>query len=109
MSVKLLSDWVAIRPDKRGETKLGSIVIPATADHPEERNWIETGTVVFVGPGDRETPDGSRRDMSVKPGDRVLFVGGRAGTEHMIGDEKLYVIHEEQFVLAVLEPEEAVA
>jgi co-chaperonin GroES (HSP10) len=101
------NDVVAIRPRPRGEGRQGKIIIPESAHNAEECGWIEEGVVVYAGPGDKMS-DGSHAEMLVKPGDVVLYVGGRAGDWVTVNGERLYVIFCEQFVLAVLEREEQV-
>ncbi len=122
--IRLLSDCVAIRPDPQVEKRHGLIVIPASADNPADRGYIEEGTVVYVGPGDRYfeklqhnssvrrwlfKKDGSPVPAPCKAGDRVMYVAGRAGHWVEVDGERLYVVHCEQFVIAVLEPDEVAA
>lgn len=102
--IRLLSDFVAIRPDPPAEKRHGKIIIPQTVDTSADSGWIEEGVIVAAGPGDRDTPDGSLRPVTVKVGDRVLYVGGRSGTWVDVDGESLLVVHEEQFILAVIEP-----
>ena len=93
-NVRPLSDRILIkRVESEGKTK-GGIIIPDSAkEKPAE------GVVVAVGPG-RVRDDGTRREVVVKKGDRILF-GKYDGTEVRIdGDEHLIV--RETDILAVL-------
>jgi len=78
------------------ETKTkGGIVLPDTAkEKPKE------GKVIAVGEG-RLQDDGSRSDLQVKVGDRVIFTS-YAGTEVTVDDKELVVMREED-ILAVVE------
>ncbi len=92
-NVRPLSDRILVkRLESEAKTK-GGIIIPDTA----KEKPIE-GTVVAVGPG-KVRDDGSRREVSLKQGDRVLF-GKYDGTEVKIDGED-YVILRESDVLAV--------
>ena len=94
-SVRPLGDRILVKRVS-GETKTrGGIIIPDTAqEKPAE------ALVVAVGPG-AVRDDGSRRELLLKAGDRVLF-GKYSGTEVVLdGDEHL--ILRESDVLGVLE------
>lgn len=88
-----LYDKVIIRRDKADDT-IGEIVIPDRAKRPVWR-----GEVVSAGPG-RFLPDGSRRPLDVKPGDRVL-VGEWKGDDISVDDETFLLVREDQ-ILGVL-------
>lgn len=78
-------DRVAIMPDPKEEVSKGGIVIPGKAQ--KEVNY---GTVLAVGPGGFNT-DGTRRPMSVKVKDRVLFTDchlTETGTKIVIVDDE---------------------
>jgi chaperonin GroES len=93
-NVRPLSDRILVkRVESEGKTK-GGIIIPDSAkEKPAE------AIVVAVGPG-RVRDDGTRREVAVKKGDRVLY-GKYDGTEVKIdGDEHLII--RESDVLAVL-------
>jgi len=73
-------------------TTKGGIYLPDTAkEKPQE------GEVVAVGPG-RVTDDGTRVDMELAVGDRVIY-SKYAGTEYKDGDDD-YLIMRESDVLA---------
>ena len=94
-SVRPLGDRVLIKRVNSDTKTKGGIIIPDTAqEKPAE------GIVVAVGPG-AVRDDGSRRELLLKTGDRILF-GKYTGTEVAIdGDEHL--ILREADVLGVLE------
>jgi chaperonin GroES len=93
-NVRPLSDRILIkRVESESKTK-GGIIIPDSAkEKPAE------GLVVAVGPG-KVREDGSRREVTVKKGDRVLF-GKYDGTEVKIDGED-HLICRESDLLAVL-------
>lgn len=83
---------VASRPKKR---RLGGIIIPDNAkEKPQE------GEVVAVGPGARDD-GGQLVELTVKPGDRVLF-GKWSGTEAKIDGEELLIMKESD-ILGIVE------
>ena len=94
--IRPLDDRVLIRRIESAEEEVrGSIVIPDTAkEKPQE------GEVVAVGEG-KVLDSGTRVEMSVKPGDRILF-GKYAGSEVTIDDVE-YLIMREDEVLGILE------
>jgi chaperonin GroES len=82
------------RTDEQKEVKKGNIIIPDTAkEKPQE------GDVVAVGNG-KILDDGTKVDLEVKAGDRILF-GKYAGTEVKI-DEQDYLIMREDDILAIV-------
>jgi len=93
--LKPLGDRVVVeRLEAETKTK-GGIVLPDTAkEKPKE------GKVIAVGEG-RLQDDGSRSDLQVKVGDRVIFTS-YAGTEVTVDDKELVVMREED-ILAVVE------
>ncbi len=89
-----LSDRVVVRPTPGEETTKSGIVIPDTAkEKPQE------GTIVAVGPG-RVLDDGTREQMDVTTGDKVLYAK-YAGTEFKIDGEELMIISHKD-ILAVV-------
>lgn len=95
MKVRPLHDRILVkRLDEQKEVKKGNIIIPDTAkEKPQE------GEVVAVGNG-KILEDGTKVDLEVKAGDRVLF-GKYAGTEVKI-DEQDYLIMREDDILAIV-------
>ena len=94
MKVIPLGDKVVVKRVEAEETTAGGIVLPdAARDKPAE------GRIVSVGDG-ITLPDGSRADLQVSEGDRVLF-SSFAGTEVGLEGEELLVMSESD-ILAVL-------
>jgi chaperonin GroES len=86
-NVRPLSDRILVkRIESEGKTK-GGIIIPDSA----KEKPIE-GTVVAVGPG-KVRDDGSRREVVLKKGDRVLF-GKYDGAEVKIDGEEHLILRE---------------
>lgn len=88
-----LSDRVLVQPDTAEEKTSSGIIIPDTAKEKPQR-----GTVVAVGPGKVE--NGTKIEMSVKSGDKVLY-GKYAGTELELDGEE-YMIMRESDILGVI-------
>lgn len=94
-NLKPLADRLLVKPIEQEERTASGIILPETAkEKPQE------GEVLAVGPGARKD-DGSRIEMEVKVGDRVLFAK-YAGTEIKIEGEK-YLILRESDVLAIVQ------
>ena len=93
--IRPLQDRVLIQRVEPEEEVHGTIVIPDTAkEKPQE------GEVVAVGEG-KVLDSGTRVEMSVQPGDRILF-GKYAGSEVKI-DGVEYLIMREDEILGILE------
>jgi chaperonin GroES len=90
-----LGDRVVIEREESEETTAGGIVLPDAAKDKPAR-----GKVVAVGDG-RLLDDGSRSQLQVKPGDRVIF-SSYAGETILIGEEEVMLMQEEH-ILAVIE------
>jgi chaperonin GroES len=93
-NVRPLSDRILVkRVESETKTKGGLYIPDSAKEKPTE------AVVVAVGPG-KVRDDGTRRELSVKKGDRVLF-GKYDGTEVKIdGDDHLII--RESDVLGVL-------
>ncbi len=96
-SIKLqpLGDRLVVEREEAEEVTAGGIVLPDAAKDKPSR-----GTVVSVGDG-RLLDDGSRSELQVKVGDRVLF-SSYAGEQFKLGDRELLLMREDD-VLAVIE------
>lgn len=92
-SIKPLGDRVLVQADVAEEKTSSGIIIPDTAKEKPQQ-----GKVIAVGAGKVE--NGTKIEMSVKPGDKVLY-GKYAGTEVTLdGDE--YLIMRESDIMGIL-------
>jgi chaperonin GroES len=92
--IKPLGDRILVKPAEAKEVKKGGIIIPDTAkEKPME------GEVVAVGPG-KISDSGTRMEMDIKKGDKVLY-GKYSGTEVKIDDVE-YLIMSSDDVMAII-------
>lgn len=96
MNLKPLNDRLIVKALPKEEVTKSGIIIPDTVD--KERP--EQGEVIAIGPGKRND-DGSRSEMSVKAGDKVMFKK-YAPDEVKVEDEE-YLVLSEYDILAVVE------
>jgi len=94
VKVKPLADRVVVKPLEESEQMRGGLYIPDTAKEKPSQ-----GEVVAVGPG-KVSDDGTRIEMDVKVGDRVLY-GKYSGTDVTLAGEELLILRESD-ILAVL-------
>jgi len=93
--IRPLQDRVIVKRIEAEEKTASGIIIPDTAkEKPQE------GEVIAVGPG-KVLDNGTKVELSVKPGDRVLF-SKYAGTDVKI-DGKEYLIMREDDILGIIE------
>ena len=86
--IKPLADKVVIEPIEEEEKSPGGIIIPDTAkEKPHE------GVVLAVGPG-RVLEDGSRSEMAVKKGDKVIYAK-YGGTEITVDGKDLMILDQD--------------
>ncbi|REJ69600.1 MAG: co-chaperone GroES [Planctomycetota bacterium] len=90
-----LGDRVVVQREQSEETTAGGIVLPDSAQDKPSR-----GTVISVGNG-KLLDDGSRGQLQVSEGDRVLF-SSYAGEAFRVGDDELLLMREDD-ILAVIE------
>ena len=97
MAVKLrpLSDRVVVKPLEREEMTKSGIVLPDTVKEKPQEGLIEA-----VGNGRFNEQTGTRIELDVKVGDRVMYAK-YAGSEIKI-DEVDYLILSEKDILAVV-------
>jgi chaperonin GroES len=95
MKIRPLGDKVLVKRLEAEEKTAGGIVLPDTAKEKPKQ-----GKVISVGNG-KLLDNGSRSQMQVKKGDRVLFTS-YAGSEVKIGGEE-YVIMDESEIMAIIE------
>jgi len=93
--IKPLGDKVVVEPLEEEDTSPGGIILPDTA-----KKKPQEGIVVAVGPG-KVLEDGSRGEMAVKKGDRVIYAK-YGGTEVTV-DGKEYVILDQDSIYAIKE------
>ena len=94
VNIKPLADRVVVKPLEDSEEMRGGLYIPDTAKEKPQQ-----GEIVAVGPG-RVSDDGTRIEMELSKGDKVLY-GKYSGTEVTVGGEQ-YLILRESDVLAVV-------
>jgi chaperonin GroES len=91
MQVRLIDDRILVQPIA-ADDKIGSIVLPATAQERACR-----GRVLEVGPG-KVYDSGVRVEMTTKPGNTVIFEKF-AGTEVKFRGEKYLVLREHEILM----------
>lgn len=95
ITLKPLHDRILVKRIEEREQIRGGIIIPDTAkEKPQE------GEIVAVGQG-KVLDNGTKLEMAVKPGDRVLF-GKYSGTEVKLDGEEFLIMREDE-VLGVVE------
>lgn len=95
MTLRPLHDRVLVKRIEEREQIRGGIIIPDTAkEKPQE------GEVVAVGQG-KVLDNGTRVEMALKAGDRVLF-GKYSGSEVKLDGEEFLIMREDE-VLGVVE------
>lgn len=93
-TVKPLGERVFVKVSAAEEKTAGGILLP---DNAKEKPQV--GEVVQVGPGKRND-DGSRQELEVKIGDKVLY-SKYAGTDIKLGTDE-YVLLSEKDILAIV-------
>lgn len=92
--IKPLADRVVVKALEESEQMRGGLYIPDTAKEKPSQ-----GEVVAVGPG-KFSDDGTRVDMEVKAGDKVLY-GKYSGTDITLDGEEFLILRESD-VLAIV-------
>ena len=90
-----LGDKVVVSRDESEDVTAGGIVLPDRAKDKPSR-----GTIVAIGTG-KTLDDGTRGEMQVKVGDRVLFTSYAPETIEI--DDEEYLLMCESDILAVIE------
>lgn len=90
-----LGDKVVVSRDESEDVTAGGIVLPDSAKDKPSR-----GTIVAVGTG-KTLDDGTRGELQVKVGDRVLFTSYAPETIEI--DDEEYLLMSESDILAVIE------
>jgi chaperonin GroES len=94
-SIRPLYDHVVVRRLESTTKTAGGIVIPDSASEKPNR-----GEVLAVGPG-KLLDNGTLRELSVKPGDQILF-GKYAPNELKVDGEDVLILKESD-ILGILE------
>ncbi len=94
-TVKPLGDRVFIKVTASEEKTAGGIFLPETA-----KEKPQVGEIAAVGPGKR-SDDGTRQEVEVKVGDKVLY-SKYAGTDIKLGTDE-YVLLSEKDILAIVD------
>jgi chaperonin GroES len=89
MGLHPIADRIVVRREAADEKTAGGILLPDTA-----KNKPQQGTVLAVGPG-KMKPDGTRAEMQLKVGDKVLFTSW-AGDEFKdrVAEGDILLMHE---------------
>jgi len=87
LKIKPLGDRLVIKPVVNEQMLSSGIVLPETASEKPQH-----GEVLAVGPG-RILDNGTRLEMEVKVGDKVLY-SKYGGTEFKYNDEELLILNE---------------
>ena len=95
VSLQPLGDKVVVEREESQTKTAGGIVLPDSAKDKPSR-----GTIISVGTG-KLLDDGSRGEMQVKRGDRVLFTS--YAPETITIDDEEYLLMSESDILAVIE------
>jgi len=90
-----LGDRIVVEREVSEETTAGGIFLPSAAQNKPSR-----GTVVSIGDG-KILADGSRSELQLKPGDKVLFTS-YGPDEIKLGNDEFLLMREDD-VLAVIE------
>ncbi|MDP2956987.1 MAG: co-chaperone GroES [Longimicrobiales bacterium] len=92
--IKPLADRVVVKALEEAEQMKGGLYIPDTAKEKPSQ-----GMVMAVGPG-KFSDDGTRVEMEVKAGDKVLY-GKYSGTDITLDGEEFLILRESD-VLAIV-------
>ncbi|MFZ6015720.1 MAG: co-chaperone GroES [Patescibacteria group bacterium] len=96
MNLRPLNDRLIVKALPKEEVTKSGIIIPDTVD--KERP--EQGEVIAVGPG-KLKDDGTRAEMSVKAGDKIMFK--KYAPDEIKIDNEEYLVLSEYDILAVVE------
>ena len=95
VALQPLGDKVVVERDESLDTTAGGIVLPDSAKDKPSR-----GKIIAVGTG-KLLDDGTRGEMQVSNGDRVLFTS--YAPETITIDDEEYLLMSESDILAVIE------
>jgi chaperonin GroES len=95
MMIQPLHDKVVVQRLEEKEETRGGIIIPDTAKEKPQK-----GKVISVGRG-KLLESGKRREMSVRPGDHILF-SKWGGNEIKLEDQEYLILSEDE-ILAIFD------
>ena len=95
VSLQPLGDKVVVEREESLDVTTGGIVLPDSAQDKPSR-----GTIIAVGTG-ALLDDGTRGELQVKKGDRILFTS--YAPEQINLDDEEYLLMSESDILAVIE------
>jgi chaperonin GroES len=95
ISLQPLGDKVVVERDESQSKTAGGIVLPDSSKEKPSR-----GTIVAIGTG-KLLDDGTRGEMQVKKGDRILFTS--YAPETITLDDEEFLLMSESDILAVIE------
>ena len=95
VALQPLGDKVVVERDESLDTTAGGIFLPDSAKDKPSR-----GTIVAIGTG-KLLDDGTRGELQVKKGDRILFTS--YAPEPISIDDEEYLLMSESDILAVIE------
>ncbi|HZS46330.1 MAG TPA: co-chaperone GroES [Blastocatellia bacterium] len=100
LNIRPLHDRVVVRRIEEQETVRGGIIIPDTAKEKPQQ-----GEVVAAGQG-KVLENGTKIELDVKVGDRVLF-GKYSGTEIKLDGEEYLIMREDEILGVISEAAKA--
>jgi len=95
VALQPLGDKVVVERDESLDTTTGGIFLPDSAQDKPSR-----GTIIAIGTG-KLLDDGTRGELQVKKGDRILFTS--YAPEPINIDDQEYLLMSESDILAVIE------
>ncbi|NOZ40538.1 MAG: co-chaperone GroES [Planctomycetes bacterium] len=95
VTLQPLGDKVVVERDESLDTTAGGIFLPDSAKDKPSR-----GTIIAIGTG-KLLDDGTRGELQVKKGDRILFTS--YAPEPINLDDEEYLLMSESDILAVIE------
>jgi len=95
VTLQPLGDKVVVARDESEDVTAGGIVLPDSAQDKPSR-----GEIIAIGTG-KLLDDGTRGEMQVKKGDRILFTSYAPETIEI--DDQEYLLMSESDILAVIE------
>ncbi len=95
VTLQPLGDKVVVERDESLDTTAGGIFLPDSAKDKPSR-----GTIIAIGTG-KLLDDGTRGELQVKKGDRILFTS--YAPEPINIDDEEYLLMSESDILAVIE------